>query len=324
MAAYYHAPRRYAPSTEPSSHVQQHPLHRRSSLHLADSPTYIFPNPSSAPPSPTQTPILSESSDVSPSVVSISDFGSRDSDTFSSPGHSPWIDAALRQSHNSPQPPLNYRIDNQGLSRYLIDSLPPDPVPLDEDVKVLGNIHRGASNRQASYIPISSIDPQTIETKFRHPLARIPTDPALLPRHDQVQLSRVPMCHPLPRLSIPFLSLFSSLLGIDDSTKDLLTLPTSSASALFPTGMHPPTGTWEETEVPQAAHGAEKLFSVITAENGYQSVHQGMLSLNALPVGELIPIPLSDLWGMVAELVSNGRKVLLGLTSLAHEMSDVA
>jgi hypothetical protein len=97
---------------------------------------------------------------------------------------------------------------------------------------------------------------------------------------------------------------------VDNSTLDLLTLPTSSASIFFPTGESSSTdlSSWDEADDPIAPHGMEKLFAVATEKSFH--IRQRMLCFDESPLGECCLVPLPTIWFMVTELVSNGHKFL--------------
>ncbi|KAF5360803.1 hypothetical protein D9756_004905 [Leucocoprinus leucothites] len=296
MAAYYPAPRHHAPPV-PASPVPYLPSpRRRPSIHLTDSPTYIFPHPSSAPPSPnpSHSSHISEQSDISLSVISFSELGSLENSPLLTQPEHPLF---LRQPLSSSESPLDSWPDAQGHIWKLRKRPRLDPIPFDPAVITFNNdeVKQGVLSGNLKTIPPHS---------FNLPTAGVYLIP--LNRAQQSPVLQQPL---LPR-SIPLLSFFSSLLSVDGSTLDLLTLPPPSDSILFPNERCLGADAGNDVEMPTEKYGLERLFSAIQAEKGCQNTRRGLLSLNDIPVGEFCVVPLPDLWFAVTKFMSSGRRFL--------------
>ncbi len=295
MAAYCHTPRRQAASATSDFYTQSRlldqQLYSNLGTDLADSSTYIFPHPSSAPPSPSQSPLFSDTSDISLSNISISN--------YDSPKSSPHLSPDGYFYEHSP-PMQHLWTDNQGVSWNLDNPPHLGSMLLGADLQELGSTQADASNMQNSIIPIAS----NCITKFRHPLARISesTCPTLHLRTDEDQLPRVQLPHSLPRSPVPLLSFFTSLLCIERSTVDLITSPA------------PP-----DSSSPTEKHAVEKLFAFTASENRSNAIRQGIRSLDGSPIEDFTLVPFSSFWDIVAGLVLSVRKVLFGLSNGTSE-----
>lgn len=300
MAAYYTAPRRRAPSIQTPFHSQklsEHDWDRTSKS------SYIFPDPESAAASPIPKSAFSYSSNASFSEISMSELGSEGFSPFCTPE----VDPPVRLNVSSPPlsslpPSLKSR---RGGRDQNLDRPCSRPFGLQNairsDVETLHNTQQSASHTDT--LPRS-------KSSFRHPLIRMPAKSSLLSeRRSQIHRRT-------PQYPIPFLSFFSSLLGVDDPTLDLLVLFDSRSPVLFSTEniIDVDFDVQEETTTPTAPHGVEKFLSVVADDSGQNIIRQGLSSLDAVSVGEYHLTSISSMWNAVTELAFTGYSVLTYFT----------
>lgn len=115
---------------------------------------------------------------------------------------------------------------------------------------------------------------------------------------------------------MPFLSFFSSLLRVDESTLDLLVLLDSKGPVLFPAEdiSEVDFDAKGETATPAVSHGVEKFISTVADDSGENLVWQGLLSFDVISVGEYNMTSISSMWAAVTELASTGYSVLTYFT----------
>lgn len=115
---------------------------------------------------------------------------------------------------------------------------------------------------------------------------------------------------------MPFLSFFSSLLRVDESTLDLLVLLDSKGPVLFPAEdiSEVDFDAKGETATPAVSHGVEKFISTVADDSGENLVWQGLLSFDVISVGEYNMTSISSMWAAVTELASTGCSVLTYFT----------
>lgn len=115
---------------------------------------------------------------------------------------------------------------------------------------------------------------------------------------------------------MPFLSFFSSLLRVDESTLDLLVLLDSKGPVLFPAEdiSEVDFDAKGETAIPAVSHGVEKFISTVADDSGENLVWQGLLSFDVISVGEYNMTSISSMWAAVTELASTGCSVLTYFT----------
>lgn len=115
---------------------------------------------------------------------------------------------------------------------------------------------------------------------------------------------------------MPFLSFFSSLLRVDESTLDLLVLLDSKGPVLFPAEdiSEVDFDAKGETAIPAVSHGVEKFISTVADDSGENLVWQGLLSFDVISVGEYNMTSISSMWAAVTELASTGYSVLTYFT----------
>jgi hypothetical protein len=261
MAAYYTAPRRAPPIQTPfhSQKLSEHDWDRTTKS------SYIFPDPESTPPSPTQKSAFSYSSTASMSEISMSELGSEGFSPFCTPE----IDPPFRFSVSSPPlsslpPSLKSRREGRDQSLDRPCSRPfGRQNAIRSDAETLHNSQQSAS------------DTNTLlhsKSNFRHPLIRVPA------RSSKLSERRSPAYRRTPQYPIPFLSFFSSLLGVDGPTLDLLVLLDSKSPVLFPAENIIDVGydVHEGTTALMAPHGVEKFFTTAADDSGQNTIDRDL------------------------------------------------
>jgi len=269
--------------------VEERPL---SALQLGDS-IYIFPNPSSAPPSPSQA----------------SDFSAPTDFNFSGPSEPPrsregsvqrssirrYSSASLPRSSWSVHP-LSPRIDGDEQWEWA-DSMDESVFAFEDETErpdrweVL--VRRRARDSQLDYHRSGSSPHITLNS------------------HRRVQSNGSNRtASPHPRIQIPLLSFFISLFSINDTTLHLLS-HSSSHSVLFP-GHTLPTDTTSADAGAWQPHGVAKLLGPSSETRILKDGCAVASDPSFAPSNPFLisPFRLVGLLGFVSDFVANGGKAL--------------
>jgi hypothetical protein len=112
------------------------------------------------------------------------------------------------------------------------------------------------------------------------------------------------LVRPYPRIQIPLLSFFASLLSVDDDTVDLITNPSSTHSALFPGPALTEEG--EDAENGET-YGLSKLLA---PDDTRTSLVEGSRVACESPVNPFaVYVGTAGLWNVVTGVLKNGRRV---------------
>ncbi|KAF7768058.1 hypothetical protein Agabi119p4_7301 [Agaricus bisporus var. burnettii] len=271
MATYYTAPRHRAPPIQTPSYSQTVSEH---DWDLISQSSYIFPDPESAEVSPTPRSAVSYSSTASFSEISVSELGSEGFSPFCTPEIDPPVTAISRPPRSSLPPSLKSRRQGQILR--------PD-LPWSRQFDIQKTIPSDAESLNDTQQSIS--DTHTLprsNSSFRHPLSRIPAKSSPDSKRRSFAHRRT------PQYPMPFLSFFSSLLRVDESTLDLLVLLDSKGPVLFPAEdiSEVDFDAKRETATPAVSHGVEKFVSTVADDSGEKLVWQGLLSFDVISVSE--------------------------------------
>ncbi|TFK40810.1 hypothetical protein BDQ12DRAFT_721424 [Crucibulum laeve] len=301
MAQYFPHRRHASSSTvaKESLRLQEEP-EPWASLQLSDSSIYVFPNPSSMPPSPSQISDISVPTDFSLSAVSLS----RDP--------SPNANIQNFQVARSPMCTLLTPLsDGQGLEddEWGWEITPPPERSLligAEEERERHDHWEIVARRRAREEYMNSLS--SLRTLSSHSIA--------LMKHNRQHSnsSNIVVTTPHPRIHIPFLSFFISFLSVDDTTLHLLT-QSPSHSSLFPGHVIPAPLPLESNDFEpknEGLHGVEKLLS---REDESRTLKDGMAVASDSLISPLAPFlvspfRLSGLWDMVNELVTSSGKAL--------------
>ncbi|KAF8964407.1 hypothetical protein BDZ97DRAFT_1919090 [Flammula alnicola] len=244
------------------------------SFHLVESAVYIFPNPSSAPPSPSQSSDFSAPTDFTISAI---DFESGASDRR--PPHS----NSSSYAESSPLSETSDLVRNSNPWEWTPDSRPGvnARLPIDLPLVAIESDAKGVSDQWHVFM-------HPHDTRMLLDNSHSACDCQL--SSSNPSLGKIPRCNPSENLSsknpnkahplqFPLLSFFVSLLCIDQSTVDLVTSP-STQSFLFPgthllqleMGVnHKGRGHIDE----KASHGVRKLLTCQHLQP-YQSLRDGL------------------------------------------------
>ncbi|KAF9013254.1 hypothetical protein BDQ17DRAFT_1343064 [Cyathus striatus] len=291
MAQYFARP------TQPSVNPRHASLHNHSqpwTLDIGESSIYVFPNPPSDPPSPGQISTVS-ATEFSSSALSSSP--SRDSSVPVSP-------ADIPNNTLTPSPlstPLIADLRGFDSEQWEWDALE-EPAARSllvglEDATERPDRWEIIARRRAlnQYLQsISTFRSSSISLRKGQQTSKPPTTSAVFTPH--------------PRIQIPLLSFFVSLLSVDDGTLDLLT-QSSSHSALFPGESIPPLEkdlSAAEREV-ENLHGVERL---LMRESEARVLKDGLVVASDTSSNPLLASPFTGLWDIVSGLMTNGGKAL--------------
>ncbi|KAG5636189.1 hypothetical protein H0H81_008895 [Sphagnurus paluster] len=239
-------------------------------------PIYIFPNPAtSAPPSPTSLTDLSEATEFTPSIRSL---------TLQLPSGRDRRPTSSMFSPFTPLSPVDWESFELDLKTWMRQS-PARRIPL-ETVP-------GHSKSKAEQVLIDRRTPDVMPT---YP---IDLSPVISDDHMHRDLENPHRRTP----NIPLLSFFISLLSIDDSTARLLSH--SSDPLLFESGSL-------SEKVDTEPHGIERLF---IQRKEVHKIREALANFEVEvgPSQLSLPtFPIYGLWNAVAVLVTSGGKALRG------------
>ncbi|KAF8158119.1 hypothetical protein B0H34DRAFT_707598 [Crassisporium funariophilum] len=292
-------------------HAEDGDFHNWASNSLADSATYIFPIPSSAPPSPSQVSDLSIPTDFTfsavPSGSEIDILSPRPAHTHYSPYTSP-----------SPLPDASEHIK----------ASPWDWTSEQKPAAARGETSRGIlagphDTRNRSSIRWDMVSQRQLRESQHHT-----RDEVVVPSRpfDQIMVGKFNGVHPTRRQArfqqpqLPFFSLLVSLLSIDESTVDLIANP-SSNSALFEGASLSmlDTPNIQQDHDPylheKTLHGFQKLFTRQDHESN-QNLRNGL----AMDAERFYDTPqttfmasaaqMTGFWNVLREIVSNSGKAV--------------